>query len=55
MSQEQRSELQAILSGPSFRPPAIPGQPSAESGLDAMLLDLNEELDRLASKLAQDS
>jgi hypothetical protein len=55
MSHEQRSELQAILSGPSYRAPAIPGQPSAENGLDAMLVDLNEELGRLASKLSQDN
>jgi len=55
MSHEKRSELLAIVSGPDFHAPAIPGQPPEENGLDAMLIDLNEELDRLASKLGQDS
>ena len=55
VSDEKRSELMAILSGPNFNAPIIPGRPLMEGGLDAMLVDLNEDLDRLASKLEQDT
>ena len=55
ISDEQRSELIAILSGPNFHAPVIPGEPPTENGLNAMMVDLNEELDQLGKKLTEDS
>ena len=55
VTDEKRSDLMTILSDPNFSAPVIPGRSPMEGGLNAMLVDLNEDLDRLASKLEKDT
>lgn len=49
---EQRMQLRAILNRPGFKAPVIPGEdPSGTGKFHAMMVDLNEDLDQLATKV----
>jgi hypothetical protein len=52
LSDEQRAELASFLSQPGFQAPIIPGKTaSGNSGLDAMMVELNDDLDELGRKI----
>lgn len=53
ISEEQRAELKNILSEPDFHAPVIPGMSSTSSGLDEMMIDLNEDLNELGDRIFQ--
>ena len=52
LSAEQRSQLASVLTRPGFQSPVIPGQAADDTGgLDAMMVDLNDDLDKLGRKI----
>jgi len=55
LSAEQVSQLAAVLSRPHFRSPVIPGKATADAGgLDAMMVELNDDLDELGRKIGRE-
>lgn len=55
LSAEQRSQLTSALSRPDFHAPVIPGKSAADTGgLDAMMVDLNDDLDELGRKIVRE-
>jgi hypothetical protein len=54
ISQEQLHELKSILSRSDFHNPVVPGKASEEDELDAMMVDLTEDLDELGSTIVPD-
>jgi hypothetical protein len=53
ISDEQQLLLKEVLARPGFKP-VVPGKASMSDGLDAMMMDLGEDLDELASKVLPD-
>ena len=53
ISEEQRGELQAVLSKPDFNKPVVPGNPSMRQGLGDLMEDLSQDLDNLGNKLGE--
>ena len=51
ISGEQMVLLKEALARPGFKP-IVPGKPDVGDGLDAMMLDLGDDLDELGSKVA---
>jgi hypothetical protein len=54
ISEEQRGELQAILSKPDFNKPVVPGNSSMRQGLGDVMEDLSQDLDKLGGKLGEE-
>lgn len=53
ISEEQRVLLKKVLARPGFKP-VVPGKQGVSNELDAMMMDLSEDLDELGAKILPD-
>jgi hypothetical protein len=53
ISEEQQALLEEVLARPGFKP-VVPGKPAMNEGLDAMMMELGDDLDELGAKILPD-
>lgn len=53
ISEEQRREIEAILTKPDFKKPVVPGNRSMRQGLGDLMEDLSEDLGNLGNNLGE--